>query len=156
MSFVMPSWGNSAEWSFKAGSFREDLYYRINVIRLPLPPLRERREDIPLLVESFVQKFNERFGRKIATLIAYDWPGNVRELQNCVENLVVKAKHDVVDFATLPPHLLTKTTEGAVHFQVGMPMEEVEMEMIRLTLAARMLKIGLRTLQRKIKKFRLP
>ncbi|MFY9271135.1 MAG: sigma 54-interacting transcriptional regulator [Candidatus Manganitrophaceae bacterium] len=91
-------------------TFRQDLYYRLNVVPIDLPPLRERREDIPLLVDHFLEKFNRENNKKvhlssevIRLLINYDWPGNVRELENCIERLVVLAEEESVTFKTIPP-----------------------------------------------------
>ncbi|MFH1998043.1 MAG: sigma-54 dependent transcriptional regulator [Planctomycetota bacterium] len=93
-----------------AGRFREDLYYRLSVVTLKIPPLRERREDIPMLLESYLEHFCYRFGRKITgpghetmkTLSEYSWPGNVRELINLTERAVLLCKGDSIDFADLP------------------------------------------------------
>jgi Nif-specific regulatory protein len=97
------------EAAVKAGDFREDLYFRLNVVPIALPPLRDRREDIPLLVERFVTQFRESNGRSIREvsiealdrLVAYSWPGNIRELQNVIERVVVVAEGDTL----LPQHL---------------------------------------------------
>lgn len=98
----------------QAESFREDLYYRLNVVPITLPPLREREGDVPLVIEHFLSRFNRenrrqvRLGRDLLALMGrYHWPGNVRELQNCVERLVVMADadHDLVTFETIPPSL---------------------------------------------------
>jgi DNA-binding NtrC family response regulator len=97
----------------KNRKFREDLYYRINVIPLHLPPLRERPEDVPLLAEHFLHKYNHEFGKKIKgfkpdvlpLLAAYDWPGNVRELENLVERLVVLTRTPLIDQTKLPPEI---------------------------------------------------
>ncbi|MBI3604261.1 MAG: sigma 54-interacting transcriptional regulator [Nitrospirae bacterium] len=98
----------------QAGSFREDLYYRLNVVPIVLPPLRDRTGDIPLLIEHFLARFNRenhrqvRLGRDLLMLMArYHWPGNVRELQNCVERLVVmvESSHDLVTLDSVPPSL---------------------------------------------------
>ena len=93
-----------------AGAFREDLYYRLNVIHLVIPPLRERREDIPPLLEYFLEEFGEKYGvpvpeltpEVVAHLTAHDWPGNVRELKNVVERLIVRGRGGVVRLADLP------------------------------------------------------
>ena len=93
------------------GRFREDLYYRLNVIEIQLPPLRERREDIPLLAEHFVQRISSELGKDVAgisadalkVLIAYDWPGNVRELENCIERAVALGDRETIDVSDLPP-----------------------------------------------------
>lgn len=96
------------------GSFRQDLYYRLNVVPIHLPALRERREDISLLIEHFLEKFNNENNKKvhlsnevIQLLIHYDWPGNVRELENCIERLVVLAEDESVTFKTIPPAIQT-------------------------------------------------
>jgi len=99
------------------GLFREDLFYRINVLTIEVPPLRERREDIPLLVEHFVQKYNIRLSLDIKEvhqdclqrLMNYDWPGNVRELENVVERSMVLAEQDVLTTEILPPELLRQS-----------------------------------------------
>lgn len=97
----------------KSRRFREDLYYRLNVIPLHLPPLRERKEDIPLLAEHFLRKYNREFGKKIkgfkkeavALLCSHDWPGNVRELENLVERLVVLTRGGTIETEKLPPEI---------------------------------------------------
>ena len=96
-----------------AGRFREDLFYRLNVVRLALPPLRERKEDIPLLVEEFVDSFNRLYGRRIVgvtrdvldALMAHDWPGNVRELENVIERAFAICADDIIDVEHLPEDL---------------------------------------------------
>jgi len=97
----------------KRGLFREDLYYRINVVKLTLPPLRERREDIPLLVDHFLERFNRLSGKEIAgvsqevlsILMAYDFPGNVRELENIIEHGTVLCQEGLIDYQHLPDYL---------------------------------------------------
>ena len=99
--------------AIKNYKFREDLYYRLNVIPIHLPPLRERREDIPLLANHFLHKYNREFGKKIKgvskealeLLRVYDWPGNIRELENLIERLVVLTKHDHIGEDRLPPEI---------------------------------------------------
>jgi transcriptional regulator with PAS, ATPase and Fis domain len=96
-----------------AGTFRDDLYYRLNVVHLTVPPLRERREDIPLLVRHFIRRYNHEFGKRIeepapealAALCAYHWPGNVRELQNVVERSVVLVESGAIGLDDLPLEL---------------------------------------------------
>ncbi|HIE65313.1 MAG TPA: AAA family ATPase [Nitrospiria bacterium] len=102
------------EMAVMEGTFRQDLYYRLNVVPVQLPPLRERREDIPLLIEHFLDKFNEENNKKvqlkaelIRLLTRYDWPGNVRELENSVERLVVLAREDWVSLKTIPTAIAT-------------------------------------------------
>jgi DNA-binding NtrC family response regulator len=102
------------EQEVEAGRFREDLYFRLNVIDLAIPPLRERPEDIPALVGTFLQSFSEQYQRDgltisanaVGVLMAQDWPGNVRELKNVIERTVVRTKHGVIRTADLPVELL--------------------------------------------------
>lgn len=99
---VIASTHRDLEEEVRSGRFREDLFYRISVLRIDLPPLRERREDIPFLVHHFIKRFNERFSKSVAAptheilarLTGYDWPGNIRELQNAIERGVVLARDD--------------------------------------------------------------
>jgi two-component system nitrogen regulation response regulator NtrX len=106
-----------------AARFREDLYYRLNVIPIEVPPLRERREDIPLLVEHFIRTFSAENGKRLKTLsaealgyfLAYDWPGNIRELRNMVERLVIMAPRDVIGVDDLPAPLRPKDAPAAAH-----------------------------------------
>jgi two-component system, NtrC family, response regulator AtoC len=156
----------------KSGRFREDLYYRLCVVRIAMPPLRERREDIPLLIESFIREFNREHGRKVVgltrgaldRLTRYSWPGNVRELKNTIEGMVVFAEGKrPLDLSDLPPLLREVETEAeTLPVTVGMTVEEAERQLIVATLkhtgqdkpkAAAMLGIGLRTLYRKIKQY---
>src|SRR5438093_8744841 len=98
----------------RTGGFREDLYYRINVVTLDMPPLRDRREDVPLLARYFAQRSGEGCNRRVAgispeaidCLMGYDWPGNVRELQNAVERAVVLGSGDVIRPEDLPESIL--------------------------------------------------
>jgi Nif-specific regulatory protein len=99
----------------KKGSFREDLYYRLNVFPIHLPELRHRRSDIILLAEHFLEKFCRMYGKQInristpaiSTMMGYHWPGNVREMENCMERAVLSAKEDVITGSDLPPSLQT-------------------------------------------------
>lgn len=103
------------ESAIEEGKFREDLYYRLNVFPIHIPPLRERRSDIMLLADHFVQKYNDMYGKKIKRIstaainmmMAYHWPGNVRELENCIERAVLTSPDDVIHGYTLPPSLQT-------------------------------------------------
>jgi DNA-binding NtrC family response regulator len=98
----------------EAGKFRKDLYYRLNVVPIELPPLRERREDIPLLVMYFVTHFNQRFGATVlgvsneamTVLVDYDWPGNIRELRNMIERIMIFADGDEIKYEDLPSEIL--------------------------------------------------
>ncbi len=101
----------------KQGTFREDLYYRLHVIQIYLPPLRERKEDIPLLVDHFLQRYNAENGKQLKSasqeamqmLMNYHWPGNVRELENAIERAVVLAEPDA---EWLTPDLLPSALTG--------------------------------------------
>lgn len=151
--------------------FRPDLYYRLKVISIEVPPLRERREDVPLLAARFVQQFSRENDKQIRSigrealdaLMEYDWPGNVRELRNCIESVVVMSDGDSIRLEDLPPGIRgSGSGERRLELRVGTPMEEIEREFIKETLcraggnqtrAAEMLKISVRTLQRKIKRY---
>ncbi len=105
----------------RRGAFREDLYYRLNVVRIELPPLRRRTEDLPLLVAQFIEHFNRLHGKAVrgiapealALLMAHDWPGNVRELENCIERAFVLCRGDELTLADLPPELLAGVAHPA-------------------------------------------
>lgn len=158
--------------------FREDLYFRIKGVTLVIPPLRERREDIPLLIHYFMQQAAEQYGKTINgltpavqhRLMAFSWPGNVRQLRNVVQNMVVLASAPMLDECDLPVEIAPGGGAGAAHVPggldnlVGVSMEQAEKELIRNTLrmtdgnreqAATILGIGERTLYRKIKEYGL-
>ena len=127
------------------GTFREDLFYRLNVVPIDVPPLRGRREDIPLLVEHFLEEFCERHGRpgkRIApeamqTLVAADWHGNVRQLRNVMERIVVTHIGDVIHKEELPPELAPKEHSNlALPNSLAEAVEKCERETIELALAA--------------------
>ena len=153
----------------KAGRFREDLYYRINVVPVRVPPLRDRLEDVPLLVDHFLRMYTARHGKGIegvseeaVTLMGrYGWPGNVRELENAVERAVVLSRGPVIEVGDLPPELRDPQAGHGrqLTFSVGTPLEEVERRMIMETLkftrgdkrlAADLLGIATRTIYRKL------
>jgi DNA-binding NtrC family response regulator len=157
----------------RAGRFRQDLFERLGAVRIALPPLRERREDIPLLVERFLREFNRAHSRRVGgitrgaleALAAHAWPGNVDELRNQVEAMVVAAHgRRRLDLSDLPPALRRDAPSSGHRLVAGMTVEEAERHLIESTLrhaqgnkprAAAMLGIGLRTLYRKILKYRL-
>ncbi|MBI2821915.1 MAG: sigma-54-dependent Fis family transcriptional regulator [Acidobacteria bacterium] len=127
------------------GAFREDLYYRLSVAPLWLPPLRKRCEDLPLLLAHFLEKFNRKFGREVTfepaaieALQQYDWPGNVRELENIVQRSVVFDKDGIVRKDDLPPHFQRPTRAvGKVVLQLpedGICMEDLERDLLRMAL----------------------
>jgi two-component system response regulator HydG len=157
----------------KAGRFREDLFYRLNVIAIRLPPLRERREDVPLLAAAFLRRIAEKHRTPIAgftpeagsALASYDWPGNVRELEHAVERAVVLCRGEAVDLADLPEPLralagpAATAIPSAITVPLGTPMDEIERLVIRATLrqtrgdktlAAQILGIAPRTIYRKL------
>jgi two-component system response regulator HydG len=152
----------------RAGRFREDLFYRLNVIAISLPPLRERKEDIPLLVEHFLQAYCAKNNRPLMNvtreamdrLCAYAWPGNVRELENTVERCVVMTRTGEIDAGDLPSPIHDGGASGRfVTIALGTPLDEVERRIIAETLrhtrgdkatAAQLLGISVRTIYRKL------
>ena len=157
----------------REGTFREDLFYRLNVVTIQLPPLRERREDIRPLADAFLTEFCEQQGRPLLKIDAdllnflesFDWPGNVRQLRNCIESMVVMAHRDVLPLADLPQHLEPPLADDEdIYVPKDTSLEDLEREAIRQTLgryqgnrtrAAKALGISVRTLQRRIKQWRL-
>jgi DNA-binding NtrC family response regulator len=158
----------------REGRFREDLLYRLNVVKIALPPLRDRREDIPLLVRAFIDEIateNDRPTRDVtpealALLQGYEWPGNVRQLKNAIESIIVMSSREVIDVMDLPEAIrgARPAASATSVVQPGMTMEEIEREAIRQALqeandsrteAAKALGISTRTLQRKIAKYKL-
>lgn len=151
----------------KGGHFREDLFYRLNVVRIHVPSLRERKDDIPLLMHSFLKEFSEENNKQIkgfdskskATMLKYSWPGNIRELRNCVESAVVMCSGDEIKMEDLPPALQKKFEEKNILIPMGITLEEAENIIINENLAfnngnksktAEILGIGRKTLHRKL------
>ena len=154
---------------------REDLYYRLNVFTIALPPLRDRKDDVPLLVQAFIAEFNTRDRRTVKGVSAaamrqlegYDWPGNVREVRNVIERATILARGDVIEPAHLPvfgagPAAAVAPTNG-VTIAPGMTVDEAEQKLIVATLdsaggnktrAAEMLGISLKTLHNKLNRFK--
>ncbi|GDX81390.1 acetoacetate metabolism regulatory protein AtoC [Deltaproteobacteria bacterium] len=123
----------------KAGRFREDLFFRLHVVPIEVPPLRERGEDIPALVHFFIEKFNRSFsrnvhgvsGRAMERLQSWRWPGNVRELRNVIERTIILLPHDVIDLADLPAELRGEAIRGATRAcPFVLPDEGVDLEMV--------------------------
>ena len=152
----------------KAGSFRQDLFYRLNVVRIVIPPLRERKVDIPALTDHFVEQFNRRFQRAVkgvapdamAALMAYDFPGNVRELENLLERAYALGAHEVIAPADLPP--LSSPPPEALSLEDMPTVAQAERRLILRALqvsgkdrdrAARILGISRRTLYRRLKHY---
>src|ERR1700675_946954 len=168
---IIAATNRDLEAGIKNGSFRQDLYFRLNVVQVKLPALRERKSDIPLLVTSFLDKFcdPQRPARTISEdamrrLIAYDWPGNVRELENAIERAVALGSGPIVHVADLPSNLQYPTSERVPEKDELLPLDELERRAILRTLretsgdklaAARMLGIGKTTLYRKLKQYNL-
>jgi transcriptional regulator with PAS, ATPase and Fis domain len=149
------------------GTFREDLYYRVNVFSIYLPPLRERRLDIPILAEHFLQKFTTTMRKGIRSisqeamevLVSYDWPGNVRELENAIERAVVVGKGPELEAGDLPFGKRVVTT--ATHFRSLTEMERLHIASVldetgwNISRAAKLLEIDRVTLYNKINKYGL-
>ncbi|HWP47894.1 MAG TPA: sigma-54 dependent transcriptional regulator [Candidatus Limnocylindrales bacterium] len=154
-------------------TFRKDLYYRLKVMTIKLPPLRERKEDIPLLIRAFIDAFNRENHTKVqgvsrealSKLQNYPWPGNIRELKHCIESIMVTTNRKIIEVNDLPAHIIQVAhQEPEIRLKAGVSMAEVEKEAIRQTLiytggnktkAAKVLNIGLRTLHQKIKDYNL-
>ncbi len=155
------------------GKLREDLFYRLNVFALDLPPLRERREDIPLLVQTFLSEFNRTNGKGIRAvdqdamyiLEHYPWPGNIRELRNVIERATILAESEFIEPRHLPPSLLARGEESLPTLTIspGTTVDEAERRLILLTLehtrnnktrAAEILGISLKTLHNKLNRMK--
>lgn len=161
------------EQMVEAGTFRDDLFYRLKVVAINMPALRDRREDIPLLVDAFIQDAQSRQNKKVDgitrnamdVLLRYDWPGNVRELRNLVEGMVVMARSPrPLDANDIPGYVRQRTAPavGEMRIPTGTSMQEVERIVIQETMkfceynkeaCAKTLNIGLRTLYRKLKEY---
>jgi two-component system response regulator HydG len=177
---ILSATNRDLEEAIRAGTFREDLYHRLKVLTVTLPPLRERTQDIPLLIEHFIQLHAARHHKTIRSittaarrkLMTYNWPGNVRQLKNAIESMVVVDYDEVLDVDDLPPELAGGDASPAaaasdgdgLNDLIGRPLEEIEKLFIAETLkatggnreeAASLLGIGERTLYRKIKEYGL-
>lgn len=150
----------------KLGRFRDDLYFRLNVLCVELPPLRARKEDIPHLVKHFIGLFNKKLGRSVETvteramkaLLAYDWPGNVRELENVVERAMNITNSEVIDVSHLPSSVVQRSPSLLVE---GANLKSLEINAIwsaisacngNISRAAKRLGIGRSTIYRKLRK----
>ena len=157
-----------------AGDFREDLYYRLKVIEIHIPPLHERRDDIPLLVSHLVARISARLDkhvrgvstRALGALMRYEWPGNVRELENTLERMIILAEGDVIDVELLPPEIANarENVGRALDYMAPQSLEEIEAYFIKKTLretggdralTAEILGIDKSTLWRKVKRYKL-
>jgi DNA-binding NtrC family response regulator len=158
----------------KAGMFREDLYYRLNILPIVLPPLRERRDDIPLIAERFMARAAAEHGKPVSgirpeamrILKAYDWPGNVRELESILERAVLLSEHDTIGEEDLPPQLTRVATPAeTIGVEIppgGIDIEEVERSLLLQAMqksdwviarAAKLLRLTYRTMQYRLEKF---
>jgi DNA-binding NtrC family response regulator len=167
---VIAATNRNLEEEIKKGTFREDLYYRLNVVRLEVPPLRERKEDIFLLATEFLSQFNQENGKSIegfssevrSKLSSYDWPGNIRELRNCIESAVVMCRGKVIELEDLPSTVRNAAKDGTVEIPLGSSMDAAEKAVILATVgyckgnkskAADILGIGRKTLFRKLQEY---
>ncbi|MCE2440167.1 MAG: sigma 54-interacting transcriptional regulator [Candidatus Latescibacteria bacterium] len=169
---VIVATNKDLEHAVRKGVFREDLFYRVAAFPIAIPPLRERREDIPLLAEHFIGKYAERMKKTISgistaamrLLLQYEWPGNVRELENAIERAVLLATEPVIQAGNLPPQMSPAIASGSKSALAAtvLPLAEVERQALLLALeaagdnitrAARALGIHRATLHRKLKKY---
>jgi transcriptional regulator with PAS, ATPase and Fis domain len=168
---IVAATNRDLEQAIKNGTFRQDLYFRLNVVPIKLPPLRERKSDISLLVTAFLEKFSNQCERPreltedaMRSLMAYDWPGNVRELENTIERAVALGSGPFVCVHDLPSNLQYPTSERAPNKEEMLPLDELERRAILSMLhqtggdkqaAARALGIGKTTLYRKLKQYQI-
>jgi transcriptional regulator with PAS, ATPase and Fis domain len=156
------------------GKLREDLYYRLTVFTIVLPPLRDRKEDIPLLAQHFIGEFNKKHNAQVEALrddamemlMSYSWPGNVREFRNVMERALILAKGEWIETFHLPPYLRGSGTEIStkIVLPVGITAAEAERELILKTLertnhnkaeAARQLGLDVKTIRNKLKAYKI-
>ena len=175
---ILAATNKNLEEEVEKGRFREDLYYRLNVVSLNAPPLRERQEDIPLLAQHFLEKYSKKNRKKTVgfsplamdMLIKYDWPGNVRELENTTERAVILLTGEHITEKELPSNITESYSEKRDWFdkpkdvEANRPLEEIEKEAILATFqatggnkseTARRLKINRKTLHKKLKDYGL-
>ena len=173
---VMAATNRDLESAYRAGTFRKDLYFRLNVVTVHIPPLRERRSDIPMLVHHFLNRYAPNGHLQVTaaamkSLLQYDWPGNVRELENCIARAVTLGDHEVMDVKDLPPAIRTEqpaSGEGAEGSDAASLSTTALAEMERMTilrvfeqahgdkaLAGKMLGISRATLYRKLKRYNI-
>lgn len=164
---IVAATNRNLEDEVKKGNFREDLYYRLNVVRIEMPSLRERKDDIPLLMHGFLKEFNIENQKNItgfdnhakAAMLKYSWPGNIRELRNCVESAVVMCNGEQICFDDLPTSVRASSDISNIIIPAGISMNEAEKIIITENLAlnngnktktAEILGIGRKTLHRKL------
>ena len=169
---VIAATNRDLEKEIREGRFREDLYYRLNVVHIHVPPLRERKDDIPLMISEFLNEFAKENGKVIkgidyrarSALYKYDWPGNIRQLRNCIESAVVMCAGDEITLEDLPPSVSQCSNEDNIQVPAGIPMAEAEKILILQNLAinkgnksktADILGIGRKTLHRKLEEWNI-
>ncbi|HIJ40932.1 MAG TPA: sigma-54-dependent Fis family transcriptional regulator [Deltaproteobacteria bacterium] len=169
---IVSASNKNLEESVKAEKFREDLYYRLSVVPLKLPPLRKRKEDVPLLMDHFLAKFSNKMKKAapqvsddaMEMLVDYAWPGNVRELEHTVERILILEDTDVIRPRDLPSFISRRQNEFQMFSEEPLSLEELEKKYIRFVLArtkgrkskaANILGINRKTLGQKIKKYDL-
>ena len=169
---VVAATNRDLESAYRAGTFRKDLYFRLNVVTIALPSLRERRSDIPALIQAFLARYSPDAKITLTTaamnsLLQYDWPGNVRELENCIERAIALGNRRSIDVQDLPPSIRTISPESISRSESGSAsnnLEDMERETIRRVfeqakgdkvLAGRLLGISRATLYRKLKRYNI-
>lgn len=169
---IVAATNKNLEEEVKAGRFREDLYYRLNVVHLKVPSLKERKDDLPLLIDSFIKKFAAENEKEIigidskakAALLKYDWPGNIRQLQNCIESSVVMSNGKQIKLEDLPLSVSEYTGQESISIPMGISLEDAEKIIIMQNLSANkgnksktadVLGIGRKTLHRKLNEYGL-
>ncbi len=166
---IIAATNRDLEVAVRQGQFRQDLFFRLNVVQIKMPPLRERKSDIPILVNAFLEKFSDSSGHvqtisedAMARLISYDWPGNVRELENAVERAVALGSGSILHVGDLPSNLQYSAGDRMPQSDELLPLDELERRAILRALreaggdklaAARLLGIGKTTLYRKLKQY---
>lgn len=167
---VIAATNKDLEKQISLGKFREDLFYRLNVVHLHIPPLRERKDDIPLMVAHFLEEFARENSKNItgidsrarSALYTYDWPGNIRQLRNCMESAVVMCQGSSITLDDLPPSIVQNTHTDIIQIPIGVPLSEAEKIIIQQNLAvqngnksktADILEIGRKTLHRKLDEY---
>jgi transcriptional regulator with PAS, ATPase and Fis domain len=172
---VIAATNRDLESEYRKGAFRKDLYFRLNVVTVNLPSLRERRSDIPLLVNWFLERYASGGGLQMTNhalkcLLQYEWPGNVRELENCIERAVALGDRRIIDLGDLPPGIVAATSGNELAGEYGPPtltstdLEDIERATIQRVfeqvngdkvMAGKMLGISRATLYRKLKRYNI-
>ena len=167
---VIAATNRNLEEEIAQGRFREDLFYRLNVVHIQVPPLRDRKDDIPLMLNAFLDEFNRENNKSItgfdsrsrSALYKYDWPGNIRQLRNCVESAVVMCSGNEITLEDLPPTVRGAAESNVIQVPVGITMAEAEKIIIQQNLAsnqgnksktADILGIGRKSLHRKLEEY---